>query len=249
MSDESDSGEYDGVVIQTPEQIAKRAATEANAVKSADAVPATEVPVAVVKKPKYFLSVDIERVGGAFKYGILAIGVCFGTSDNVVLDSRAFCSRVPDPSGFEPRCYKFWSEFPDVLARIDTEAAASADQRAPALQFASWLADIEQRYGPFGRAHQSERELRLVSDNPAYDLGVIGQSLSVLVGGEAKPVAEMFSDYVPTDDPTEQVRFATPEQRAAIDAFVTAPHDHYPANDAKEIYQMRCGIEVVLGNK
>ena len=196
-------------------------------------------PIADAPK-KYFLAVDIERVGPDFKYGILAIGACFGTSDGTIIEQRAFCAKVPPAENFDPKCWsEFWSKYPEVLKRINGAATG-----APITLFHHWLLELQIRFGPFGRKHKDKVNFKLVSDNPAYDIGMINLEFFKL--GLTRSMAEMFDDYVPTDDPSEQVRAMTADQKKRVDAFIKAPHDHWPVNDATQIFQQRCGIAAVL---
>jgi len=202
-------------------------------------VPLVTTPAAPPVK-RYYLAVDIERSGPEFMRGILAIGACFGTSDGTILLQRAFCAKVPPPEAFEKRCWaEFWVKFPAVLARIDAE---SVDD--PIGDFRTWALALQSKYGPFGRRFKATTEFRLVSDNPAYDIGMM--NLEFFKHGFTHSLAEMFDDYVPTDDPSERVRGLTAEQRARVEALCTAPHDHWPVNDATRIFQQRCAFESVV---
>ncbi len=188
-----------------------------------------------------YIAVDIERVGASFKYGILAIGACVGFSNGVIIEKRMFASKVPPKEGFEPRTYDWWQQFPDVLQHINNHAEPDHIRK-----FHAWLLELDRVWGPFGRDNVGKVKARLVSDNPAYDIGVINLEFYKLFGDEAKPMAEMFSaGYVPTDDPTEQEAFLSAAQHEFVEAFITAPHDHNPENDATQIYQRRCGLRAL----
>ena len=193
-------------------------------------------------RKEYYLTVDIERVGPGFKHGILAIGVCFGDTKGNVLVCRAFCGHVPPIEDFDRECYNdFWINYPDVLKRINNEATYN-----PIARFHEFLVSLEHQYGPFGRAHRDRVHMKLVSDNPAYDIGMI--NLEFFKNGYPLPMAEMWNGgYVPTDDPSEQIRGLTAEQKAQVEKFITATHSHFPSDDAMKIYQQRCGIKSVLG--
>lgn len=195
------------------------------------------------KVPFYGLSIDIERKGKHFRHGILAIGSTFGSMDGTIIEQRAFCSHVPPKEEFEPDCWdNFWSKHTPVLERIESEAVDE-----PILEFYLWLGSLEQRFGPFGRKHKDKVRFVLISDNPGYDIGMI--NLEFFKRGIELPIAEMFDDYVSTDDPTEQMIGLSMEQKIEVSKSVTAPHDHWPVNDATEAFQMRCGIQKVLGKK
>jgi hypothetical protein len=189
---------------------------------------------------KYFLAVDIERTGPDFNHGILAIGVCFGKWNGEIIEQRAFCSPVPPSEKFDKKCFdEFWSKHPAVLERINKE---SSEEMIP--KFHAWLVSLESKYGPFGRKFRESVVFKLVSDNPAYDIGMI--NLEFFKHGFSRSMAEMFSDYVPTDDPSEQVRGLTSGEKVSVYAAVTAEHDHWPANDATHIFQQRCAVEEVF---
>jgi len=188
---------------------------------------------------RYYLAVDIERTGPEFSRGILAIGACFGTADGTILLQRAFCAKVPPVEAFEQRCWsEFWTKFPAVLARIDAE---SVDD--PIGDFRAWALALQSKYGPFGRRFKTTTEFRWVSDNPAYDVGMI--NLEFFKRGFTHSLAEMFDDYVPTDDPSERVRMLNAALKARVAARCTAPHDHWPVNDATQIFQQRCALDAV----
>jgi len=193
-----------------------------------------------IGKKKFKLAVDIETIGKEAERGILAVGLCFGKDDGTIIEKRAFCSKVPPPEKFEKHCWEqFWSKFPEQLARID---ACAVDDHIG--KFHAFLLELEQKYGPFGRKHNREVELRLVSDNPGFDISRI--NFEFYRRGFPVALAEMFSDYVPTDDPTEQERGLTQRQAALVQSFITAPHDHFPSNDAAQIYQRMCAVKLVL---
>ena len=190
----------------------------------------------------YYLSIDIERVGADFHYGVLAVGAVFGTTDGTVLAQADFCSTVPPPEQFEPDCWqRFWSQHPAILERIN--ANATEDHIG---KFHTWLLDLEKRYGPFGRKHAEAggAKLKLVSDNPGYEWGMLSHEFFKL--GKRKWIGEMFDDYVPTEDPTQQMRGLTPAQKAVVRAAEETPHDHWPVNDAKRTYEQMCAIHALL---
>jgi len=69
---------------------------------------------------------------------------------------------------------------------------------------------------------------------------------AVIEAHGGKPLSEMFTGYVPCDDPTEVERGLTPAQRARVESFITAPHDHWAVNDATQHFQRWCGVQAVL---
>jgi hypothetical protein len=203
----------------------------------------SESPKKVAKRPEYFLAFDIERTGSAKKYGVLAVGTCFGTKGGDIIETRAFCGKVPPPEGFDPSTREFWSKFPEVLERIDAEAVEDHMEDLHA-----YLLDLETRFGPFGKG--CDAKLRLVTDNPGYDSHWISTMFYELFGDKAKAIAEMFHAYVPTDDPSEQHRFLLPSERAYVDACAAkAPHGHWPVDDATHHYLRQCALEDVWARR
>jgi hypothetical protein len=197
--------------------------------------------VARIEPRKYLLSMDCERKGKQSKHGVWAVGVVFGLQNGTVLESRAFCSKA-EPSDFDPETLE-WAlkAMPEAMARINNEAISN-HMRA----LFDYLMDLQTRYGPFGRKHKDTVHLRFCSDNPAYDMHWISTEFHKMFGDESTTVAEMFDDYCPTDDPTEQERFLLPEERRYVeDCVKRVPHDHYPLNDAMQIYVRQCALEVV----
>lgn len=192
------------------------------------------------EQKRFILAIDIERQGGDFDYGILAIGVCFGEEDGTILKTAMFAKPVPGVEEFDKKCWDdFWSKNQDVLVEIGKHGTDNHIQK-----FREWLAALEIEYGPFGRKHQDSVKLKLASDNPAYDLGHIMVEFNKI--GIPRGVAECFDDYVPTDDPSEQERGLTKAERAEAHSFVTAKHTHNPVDDATGIFQLLCGVKHVL---
>jgi len=192
-------------------------------------------------QPKqYILAIDIERTGAAFKHGVWAIGACFGTDDGVVIQNQIFAKKAIDEVDYDDKTWaEFWKNMPGIRENIN--ALAIPDHiRA----FHDWLVMIERTYGPFGRRHQKTVKFRLASDNPAYDFGHI--MVAFHEHGYDRGVAEMFDDYVPTDDPTEQEAGLTEEERKEAHGFARVAHTHDPRDDAAAIFQLLCGVRHVL---
>lgn len=195
------------------------------------------------KVPELYLAVDIERIGAGFEYGVLAIGVCFGKSDGTIIEQRAFCDKVPAREMFEERTWnEFWCKFPEILAKINENAIPNH-----IVAFRDYLVELEKKYGPFGRKHKDKVVFKLLSDNPAYDIGLI--NLEFYKNKIKFPMAEMFDDYVSTNDPSQQIRMMTSGQKKKVEKYITVSHDHWPVNDATGIFQTQCGIKAVLASK
>lgn len=198
-----------------------------------------------MRQKKYILAVDIERTGADFKYGVWAIGACFGTEDGTVLSTMQCAKRVQDEVDYDAKTWsEFWSKLPEVRARINTYAQPQFDH---IVMFRDWLQVLQATYGPFGRKHQAVTKLSLASDNPAYDFGHI--MLAFKERGFERGVAEMFDDYVPTDDPSEQEAALSPTERDEARSRITAQHTHEPVEDARAVFQHLCGVRRVLADR
>lgn len=205
----------------------KRAKTEAVSASS------------VIETPEYGLSIDVEMAGPEMNRDLLAIGATFGKKDGTIIKQADFCSRVPKPEEFHPRTWnEFWVNHQEILKRIDAAAVAK-----PIREFDKWLRDLEKEYGPFGRKHKQKVRFSLISDNPGCDIGRINAAFMRLVDPAHPGLADMFDDYVETDDPTEQIKGMNLRQAAEANRTVTALHDHWPVNDATETFQLWCGVK------
>jgi len=177
-------------------------------------------------------AVDIECTGPQLGRPILEIGAVLAMKDGTILAQRSFCGHVPPPGDFDPDTWTFWSQLPEVLARIDAEAEPDHERA-----FFAWLRALNTVYGPF----ETKGSLRLLSDNPGYDFAKIAVRAFHLEGTGAKLVSEMFG-YKPTSDPTEQEAFLSDEQRKFVASHITSPHSHKASDDALNSLQRYIGI-------
>ena len=198
-------------------------------------------PTTLIVGPKrYILAVDLERTGPSFRYGVWAIGACFGTDDGTILETVIGSKAAMDERDYDPKTWdEFWSKLPDIRNRINSFAVDNHMRL-----FHQWLEALETRYGPFGRKHTSKVKLSLASDNPGYDFGHL--MVEFRKHGYEHGVAEMFDDYVSTDDPSEQENGLMPDERKEAVKMITAGHTHDPLDDAIVIFQHLCGIRRVL---
>lgn len=211
------------------------------------------------KKKKFFLAIDTEQIGKNFKYPIIAIGAVFGDDEGNIIRTGIFCSKVPDAmmqavakgeklkddapelqgDTFEQACFNdFWLNHKEILVKINDAADGDC-----VTKFRDWLLKLEQDFGKFGRKFKKTVDFKLVSNNPGYDISKI--NCEFFRRGFEFPVQEMFSDYVSVSDPSQQIQHIETAQRVDLLEYVTAQHDHWPLNDATQIYQIMCGIEMV----
>jgi hypothetical protein len=196
------------------------------------------------KHPKrYILAVDIERTGKAFKYGVWAVGACFGTDDGQVLEVAQYACHKEDVVDYDPETWSdFWVKFPEIRRKINSFAV-----KDPIGEFHNWLVQLQEKYGPFGRKYNKRAKLTLASDNPAYDFGHL--MVEFAKKGFERGIAEMFDDYVSTEDPSEQDNALLPDERVEVQASLAVPHSHEPIDDAMMIFQQLVGVRKVLAKR
>lgn len=184
-----------------------------------------------------YVSIDIETISPDYSVPIAAVGLVVGDEKGNVLDRRAFCHKYNEAQ-MDSETKKFWDQFPYVLERIRAEAVAD-----PMAELHTYLVNLEKKYGPFGRKHKDRVEFKWLCDNPGFDISRINSEFK---DRGWRPLAEMFDDYVSTDDPSEQMRGLTPMQKNRVDSYVKTPHTHWPVDDAEETYEQYIGIEKTL---
>jgi hypothetical protein len=177
------------------------------------------------------LSIDIEKGGNSpTKHPILAIGVCVGAVGGGalprILEKKTWCLRPLPGQEMEERCVReFWSNKQDLLTKI-TEC--SIDALDGLRDFSRWLDDLATRF--------AEREIKLVSDNPAYDIGSIDFALCAN-GIRTVGIRYLGNEkYRSVCDPSEMI-----DGQGSWDLVkskIAANHDHWPENDAEYIWWM-----------
>ena len=59
----------------------------------------------------------------------------------------------------------------------------------------------------------------------------------------------MFTGYVSSNDPTEQRKGLTYDERKMVDSMIKTKATHWPVDDAKKNYEMRVAIRQILKNR
>lgn len=193
------------------------------------------------KKEVYYCAIDIEKSRAELGTGVIAVAFVFTDENGVVLEKACFSKSFND-SDFDESTGRFWSNHQDVLVRISENAKTSPLVWRDVIEF---VHSLETKYGPFGRKFANEREFRWICDNPAYDIGQINLMMH-LEDKKNPPLAEMFTEYVPTSDPTEQYRTLLDDEKEFVDSQLKSPHSHYPTEDALRDIEMYVAIQKVL---
>jgi hypothetical protein len=164
--------------------------------------------------------------------------------------------KVPCPDGFEERCWEeFWARKDergnrpqlDILRRIQEKATQARDELAKKRgdatvdvivfaehmweQFRDYLDGLEDEYPDWN--------VRIVSDNPSFDLGRLDHELYARFG--RLPVRYAVKNpkgavYRWVCDPSEQLAFGDQYDEVKEIVSKICPHDH-SENDAEFIYR------------
>lgn len=179
----------------------------------------------VEQKPLY-VAVDIESAGSSYDHAVLQIGVAW-SFDGEKFETKSFCSEEAfNLTGFETRCWEeFWTKNTKVLQRIQNEAIEDEFM---------WLSFVE-----FWNAFDSKsKTVKVVSDNPTFDLGRIDHALSKLKRLPLRYTQD--GKYRSVDDPSEKIKGLPKSKREEIKAILekTTPHTHWAPDDATHILKM-----------
>lgn len=179
----------------------------------------------ITMSKKLYLAIDIEKSGDRFIDKILMIGCCLGDLNGIVIETKAFCGVVPSLSEFDKKCYdEFWIKHLDVLERIKTNS-----QPNMIVNFMDYYYDLEKRF--------PDSKIKLVSDNPAYDLSNI--DVQLMNHGYVYPIRySKNGGYRGVSDPSEMLNALSLSIQSTINKTVDdqITHDHWAENDAKSIY-------------
>jgi hypothetical protein len=183
---------------------------------------------ATQEKIVYFLAVDIERLGDGYEHPILAVGVCLGNSKVGIIENRQWCFQPLPGQKPEQRCMdEFWSKHPTVLNALQSNAKPFLETMR---DFLWWWDNTLETYRP-----------RIVSDNPANDLGGLSWYARLAQPSRSFPMryVQKTGEHLPIDDPTEQ--FKGLGGRALRKALCTAatslaPHSHLAVEDAAHLF-------------
>lgn len=191
---------------------------------------------------EFWCAIDIEKSRSELGRGIFAVGIVLAKSDGTIVDDVCFSNAVDVESDqFDDSTRGFWRQFPGALGRINANA-----RHRPLVWSNVWqhLVLMNDAHGPFGRQHEAVRKFRWICDNPAYDIGQV--NLMFYQTGRNYSLAEMFGDYVPTSDPTEQYETLLDAEKAWVDAQMRTEHSHFPVDDAQRDIEMMVAIREVL---
>lgn len=179
-----------------------------------------------VKEPSIvplYVAFDVEKKGAKFEHPIIQIGVAYTNSLDVAPRTASFCFDYPG-APFEKRCYdEFWVKNLDILKRIQKEAKPA---KAEWERFVDFLNALEKEHS----------KIKILSDNPAYDIEAIDWHLDKECG-RAGIRYTSTGKYRPVIDSSEMVKGLSKSVRDAIQAKVdkAIQHTHWAPDDAQGI--------------
>lgn len=192
------------------------------------------------KKPIIYLALDIEGTGARLDAPIVAIGYCLGDEAERIIEKHTFCLKMPPDVGVEENCQKyFWDKHPDLWKRIEREAKPA---NTVAHQFVDFINELETRFP------EESYKIELLSDNPAYDI----TKLDFFVWNYTRRYPIRYSStggYRTISDPSEQGKALPNEDECWEIAVSKCQHDHWPENDAEQIYHLFMQVQKSIPRK
>lgn len=188
----------------------------------------------------YYLTLSTVRLSNDLDAPVMAIGACFGSSDGKVLHSRIFCT-TPHTDADKEAWRLFWRSQEWIVQRMQNVATENH-----ILAFRTWLVELQATYGFVGRnsTNASAPLLHFVSENPIYDMGGVNSEFVKL--GHKKPLALFYDDFVPTDDPKQQMCGLRESARRSVRAAAKCQKSSWPVHMAKRSFQRMCKIHSIL---
>ena len=198
---------------------------------------------------KVIIAIDIESRGTSVKRnGIISIGVCVGdaTTENVIEKIR-FDVAPLEGQIMEKRCQdEFWSKHKDIYKTL-TENPTPAKKAMSVFR------------GLIDHWHTNAESVYIVSDNPAFDFGMVNYYLDEfgLLPLSYKTNADGIAEYVPLHDTDSYARGSLGQgfnnqwvndtdvirtHLGTQDTLNKDSHNHLPENDAEFIYRLHFQI-------
>lgn len=187
---------------------------------------------------KGIVAFDIEATGSDARSCPVAFGAAVGTPEGTVLLKRRWCVKPGEGDVIDPNCWsEFWAnpERPENMVIWKEISAVWQPASIVVKEFTTFLRTLAEAFG----------EVKIVSDNPAFDIGMIDVFLhrydpgfgSLRYLGNPKM-------YRSIADPGQMLKgafLARPDLKLKYDWWVKSlgdkvKHDHRPENDAEVIF-------------
>ena len=166
---------------------------------------------------------DVEAKGDRITDPVIEIGLAWGTSPKDI-QKMSLCLDYKSVA-FQERCFnEFWSKQTENLKRIE---AAAKDPKEQLALLVKTMEGFEQKFA----------KIKLVSDNPAYDIAKIDYALFSVLQRFLGIRYDSKGNYRSISDPSEQIKGLASRKRELIEKEVAleAPHTHQAADDAHGI--------------
>jgi hypothetical protein len=168
---------------------------------------------------RLYIAWDIEGAGPALTDPVIAIGCCYGTSEEY--RKKRWCIKVAWDS-IETKCREeFWSKNQQIFDNLQVDAKEPAQVWS---EIAHFLNDLEKEF--------PQHQFAIISDNPNYDLAKIDYWLHQYCGRLGTRYSQR-GQYRLVCDPSEQRRFFPQKQQMKDLVRQRASHTHYPDDDAE----------------
>ena len=199
----------------------------------------------LVPKDKILFTVDIEGSGASIsKHGIVSIGWCVGDLKGNVFEKRRVSLKLQNRV-FEERCLtEYWSK-PEQKHQLEVFQREAVEPYDGIAAFMKAVDSYEDKY-----------DVVILSDNPAYDVAWLDSYIDTYLGrnpllykkdqrtyrGIAEPKGWVFSRQLKNASAgakgSKIFVFDAGKYLQGLETLkTTCPHDHWPENDAENIYR------------
>jgi len=173
-----------------------------------------------------FIAVDIEKDGDHLNDPILCFGTCLGTPSGQIVEKKIWYMPIADE---KPRG-EYWNRPENLpLYHAFRKAGAGMTIEMAVVKFVAYFNNLEERYPMIN--------LKLVTDNPAYDIGSLDYLVHTVVG--RLPLRYSSNGkYRSVIDVSQRMRALHLNDLLNTKVSKVAVHDHRPDNDAEYIYRL-----------
>ena len=193
------------------------------------------------KKEKALFALDIEGSGASFAHnGIVAIGWCVGTMDGRILEKKRV-SVALQKRGFESRCKTQYWDKPEQAAQLKVFEKEALEPIEAMKQF---IASVDR--------FEDTHDLVILTDNASYDIAWLNYYLDLYLARNplsykkdqmtyrsiAEPKGFALSRKLKHNSNGSSWTFDMDKYKmGAAKLKALALHDHWPENDAENIYR------------
>ena len=193
------------------------------------------------KRKILIFTFDIETTGCDVNlHSMIAAGYCAGTLDDQIVAKGRICFQMRPGTVMEDRCYnEYWSKDPRQLQQL-TEF--TKEGQPPDIAIAKFIDVLDKL--------ETSWNVHCISDNPGFDAMFLNYYLSKYLNRRPLDYVHGLEDYRGgVETPLDFAhRFKCKKNRSYgyyfdckaanhLIAKIEVPHDHYPENDAHNMYK------------